>query len=169
MAPGISFSDSVLMKPFRIAACSLAAVFLSAVPAHAQDSEVPYWASIKVDEVNMRVGPATSYRIAWVYKRKDLPLKVIRRQEGWRLVVDPDGDKGWVLGRFLSLKKTAIVHGNGVAQMREKPDGTGALLWRLQPGVSGLLGKCDSGWCRLEVSGRRGYVKQGRLWGAGEP
>jgi len=130
---------------------------------------VPYWASIRADEVNMRVGPATSYRIAWVYRRKDLPLKVVRRQEGWRLVVDPDGDRGWVLGRFLSLKRTAIVGGKGLAQMREKSDGSGALMWRLKPGVSGELGKCESGWCRLEVNGRRGYVKQGRLWGAGEP
>ena len=62
--------------------------------ASAQGRDVPYWTSLQADEVNMRVGPAESYRIEWVYKRIGLPLKVVRRQEGWRLVEDPDGARG---------------------------------------------------------------------------
>jgi len=140
-----------------------------AVPAAAQDEEVPYWASIRAGEVNLRVGPAETYRIAWVYHRPQLPMKVLRRNEGWRLVEDPDGEKGWMLARFLSRERGAIVKGTGLAEMYEKPAAGSRLLWRLQPGVVGRLGDCESGLCRFEVHGRIGFVPESRLWGVGAP
>lgn len=141
------------------------------MPARAQDSgEVPYWASIRVSEVNMRVGPAEDYRIAWVYRRPLLPVKVLRLKEGWRLVEDPDGARGWMLARFLKRDRGAIVKGEGLADMREKGASGAKLLWRLQPGISGRLGDCEAGWCRLDIGdGHAGFVPQERLWGAGEP
>jgi len=140
-----------------------------AMPAAAQERDVPYWASVRVDELNMRVGPSESYRISWVYHRKKLPLKVLRLKEGWRLVEDPDGARGWVVARFLVPKRTAIVRGKGLADMREKANGNARLLWRLEPGVVGGLGDCDSGWCKFDVDGHGGFVRQDRLWGAGKP
>jgi SH3-like domain-containing protein len=143
-------------------------VLAMAVPAYGADNEdLPYWASLTADTVNMRVGPARDYRIAWVYKRKLLPLKVVRRHEGWRLVEDPDGAKGWVLARFLSRKQTAIVQG-ATAAMREKP-GAGRLMWRAEPGVVGRIGKCESGWCKFEVAGRSAWIRADAVWGEGEP
>lgn len=141
----------------------------AAAPASAQEREVPYWATIRVDELNMRVGPSETYRISWVYRRKQLPLKVLRLKEGWRLVEDPDGVRGWVVARFLVPGYTAIVRGSGLADMRDRPDENGRLLWRLEPGVVGGLGECAQGWCRFDASGRAGYVPQDRLWGAGKP
>lgn len=142
---------------------------LAAAPATAQDTEVPYWASIRASEVNMRAGPAESYRIDWVYKRKGLPMKVVRRQEGWRLVEDPDGSSGWMLARFLSRDRSAIVIGVGDAEMLAQGREGAPLRWRLAPGVTGRLGDCDTGWCKLDVDGRNGFVRESRLWGAGEP
>lgn len=151
----------------------LAALLLLAIctaPAQAQDSdEVPYWASIRVSEVNMRVGPAEDYRIAWVYRRPLLPVKVLRLKEGWRLVEDPDGARGWMLARFLSRKRGAIVQGDGAAEMRAEPAASAQLLWRLAPGVTGELGDCAEGWCEFTTGPRTGFVPQGRLWGAGAP
>ena len=61
------------------------------VPALAQgDVEVPYWASLTADKVNMRVGPARDYKIASVYKRKHLPMNVVRLQQGRTLVEEPE-------------------------------------------------------------------------------
>src|SRR3954469_22095819 len=141
----------------------------AAAPALAADDEdVPYWASLRANEVNLRVGPAETYRIAWVYHRAGLPMKVLRRMEGWRLVQDPDGARGWMLARFLKRDRGAIVKGGGPAEMRDKGASGAKLLWRLQPGVSGRLGDCDDGWCRLDIGeGRAGYLLQDRLWGAG--
>lgn len=143
----------------------------AAGPALAADEDgVPYWASLRASEVNLRVGPAETYRIAWIYRRTGLPMKVLRRMDGWRLVQDPDGARGWMLARFLKRERGAIIKGKDLADMREKADTDARLLWRLQPGVTGKLGDCEAGWCRLDLGdGHAGFVRQERLWGAGEP
>lgn len=149
--------------------CAMLVAVLAFSPASAADREVPYWASLRVDEVNMRVGPGEDYRISWVYRRKHLPLKVLRLKEGWRLVQDPDGSTGWLLAQFLTRDRGAIVAGSGLADMREKPQAGARLMWRLEPGVTGKLGGCSGGWCQLDLGGRGGFVEQDRLWGAGQP
>ena len=145
------------------------AALACAAPAAAQKRETPYWASIRVERINMRVGPSEAYRISWVYRRPQLPLKVLRIKEGWRLVEDVDGARGWVVARFLNPKRTALVIGKGVTPMRADSDAGAKLLWNVEPGVVGKLGDCSDGWCRLDVAGRKGWVAQQRLWGAGEP
>ena len=144
-------------------------LLFTAVPALAQDREVPYWASLRAAEVNMRVGPSERYPIAWVYHRVGLPVKVLRVHEGWRLVRDPDGAEGWIVARLLNPERGAIVIGDGTADIREDAAAASRLLWKAEPGVSGKLGDCRDGWCKFDVTGRRGWVQQKRLWGAGEP
>jgi SH3-like domain-containing protein len=131
----------------------LLAVLACAAPAAAQDTETPYWASIRASEVNMRVGPGEDYKINWVYRR---------------FVEDPGGAKGWVLARFLTRERTAIVVGQGNAEMREG-GAAGKLLWRVQPGVVGLLGDCAAGWCAFRVGAMGGQIREDRLWGDGAP
>lgn len=138
-------------------------------PAAAQDREVPYWATLRVDEVNMRVGPSEAYPISWVYRREGLPVKVVRVRQGWRLVEDPDGERGWIVARLLNPKRGAIVIGEGLADMRAGAASGADLLWRVEAGVVGALGNCEDGWCRFEVEGRKGWVRAERLWGAGNP
>lgn len=144
-------------------------VLTLAVPAGAQDREVPYWATLRADEVNMRVGPGRDYKIDWVYRRAGLPMKVVRLVEGWRLVEDPDGARGWVVARLLSPERGAIVIGKGLAAMREAATDSAPVLWSAETGVVGRLGECADGWCRFDVRGREGWVRAERLWGAGEP
>ena len=144
-------------------------LFSAVAPAAAQDREVPYWATISTTELNMRVGPSEQYQIDWVYRREGLPVKVIRVVDRWRLIEDADGTKGWVSGNLLSLKRGAIVIGDGLAAMRDTPAQTGALKWNAQPGVVGRLGDCDADWCEFDVAGRAGWIKSDRIWGAGEP
>ncbi|MCR2833716.1 SH3 domain-containing protein [Parerythrobacter lacustris] len=153
----------------RILAAALILLAALATPGSAQDREVPYWATIKTDELNMRVGPSVEYKIAWVYKRKGLPVKVIRVVEGWRLIRDHDGDEGWVTANLLSAERGGLVVGEGLVAMRESPSSASKLRWNAQPGVVGKLGECEAGWCRFDVAGRAGWVEAGRLWGAGEP
>lgn len=138
-------------------------------PASAQDRDVPYWATIRASVLNLRVGPSADYKIDWVYRRPGLPVKVLRLMEGWRLVEDPDGAKGWVVARLLSPDRGAIVIGEGLADLREGDSADAALKWRVEPGVVGVLGDCDDGWCEFAVGERRGFIPEDRLWGAGEP
>ncbi|GEM_PF-298386 len=144
---------------------------LSCLPqlAAAQAAEVPYWASLDDEEVYMRVGPSQNFQIKWVYKRNDLPVKVIRLQQGWRLIEEMDGTQGWVFNSLLSRERHAIVVGESVTPMRELPSEDSPLRWNVEPGVVGSLGDCNEGWCEFDVDGRFGWVAENRLWGAGEP
>lgn len=159
-----------MMNPIPIrwlAGAALGCAILTMSAQAADDDGLPYWASLRVDEVNMRVGPAEDYRISWVYRRPMLPLKVIRLKEGWRLVRDADGTEGWMLARFLSRTRGGLVTGKGLAEMRDVAGGR--VMWRVEPGVVGRLGDCDAGWCRFDASGHVGVIEQSRIWGAGEP
>lgn len=157
---------SVSRTSRRIAALVLA--FSCAVLpgfARADDTEVPYWASMSKDQANVRVGPGMDYRISWLYQRRGLPVKVVRTMGGWRLIEDPDGTRGWLLSRFLGTTRTAIVTGHAITEMRENKDGSGRLLWRVEPGVVGKLGDCAGGWCQFDVEGRKGYIAAVAIWG----
>ncbi|PQM27470.1 hypothetical protein CVO77_02430 [Sphingopyxis lindanitolerans] len=145
----------------------LAAAALLAVvgPAAAQsDVELPYWASISVDEARMRKGPSPDVPVIWEYRRKDLPVKVIARFETWRKIEDPDGTHGWMAARLLSRTRTAIVTG-GIRPMREEPNVSAAVAYRAEPGVVGRITDCKNGWCRIDVRGRKGWVETDHIWG----
>lgn len=134
-------------------------------PLRAQsDPQLPYWASIDVDEARMRAGPSTEFPIKWIYHRKYLPVKVIDRMDAWRKVEDPDGDQGWMHSRLLSGDRTAIVTGN-IRPMRSSPSAGARIAWRAEPGVVGLISDCDKGWCLFDVSGQRGWIEASGLWG----
>lgn len=148
---------------------ALSLTMLVAAPAAAQDREVPYWASIRGEQVNMRVGPSERFKIDWVYKRKGLPLKVVRLKDGWRLVRDHDGTQGWIISRLLDPQRTAMVMRGDPVAIRAEPRADSQLRWRAEAGVIGKLGTCRAGWCAFDADGRSGWVREERLWGAGEP
>ncbi len=88
----------------------VAALILSlAVPAAAQDKKPPYWASIASGEAMMRTGPGRNYPGVWLYKRRDLPIRVVKTYPNWRMIEDPEGTQGWMLVSLLSDRRTAIV------------------------------------------------------------
>lgn len=149
---------------------AIASLLLSVpMPGAAQDGEPPYWVSLKVDRANMRVGPDRSYPIDWVYVRLELPLKVVRKSGGWRLVEDQDGARGWMLARFLSRDRTATVTVEGLAEIRDDAGVNAKLLWRAQPGVIGRLGECENGWCEIAIGDKRGWIAAEDIWGEGAP
>jgi SH3-like domain-containing protein len=143
-----------------------AAFALLAGTGQAQSTKkTPYWASISEPEARMRSGPSEDYPVRWVYKRKFLPVKVIAVREIWRKVEDPDGAQGWIYVGLLSPNRTALVIGSGIGSLRESPEPSARVAWRVEPGVVGLIDECQKGWCRLDVSGRTGYIETSRLWG----
>ena len=145
---------------------ALIGVFLSAATANSQTQQkTPYWASIKQPEARMRTGPSTEFPVIWVYKRENLPVKVVAIHSVWRKLEDPDGDQGWVHVRLLSPKRTAVVTGNEIGSLRESPQTTSRISWRVEPGVVGYIEDCEKGWCRFENAGRFGFIEVGRLWG----
>lgn len=144
---------------------SALAIIVAAGPAAAQsDPELPYWASINVDEARMRKGPSPDVPVIWEYRRKYLPVKVIARHENWRKIEDPDGTQGWMAARLLSRARTAIVTGE-VRPMRESADPAAPIAYRAQPGVVGRISDCKDGWCLFDVKGRQGWIQSSHIWG----
>ncbi|WP_323982138.1 SH3 domain-containing protein [Novosphingobium aureum] len=165
------------LRCFSTAALAALALGLSGLsfgsmsaPAHAEDDNgVPYWASIDAEVANMRVGPGNSFRIEWVYRRMHLPVKVVRREGPWRQIEDPDGTRGWMRDLLLSRQRGAIVRAGELVEMHAEGNSGSALLWQVEPGVVGLLGECEAGWCSFDVEGHRGFVREDAIWGAGAP
>ena len=134
-----------------------------AVPALAQ-RKPPYFASITTEKARMRTGPGRNYPASWLYRRRDLPVKVLDIYGEWRKVEDPDGTQGWMLRALLSDTRTALVRGTA-AEMRSAPRFNARINWRAAPGVVGRISKCASGWCWFDVNGRGGYIEQSHIWG----
>lgn len=147
-----------------LAACAGAGLWPERAVLAQSDADLPYWASIAVDEARMRKGPSPDVPVIWEYRRRDLPVRVVARYENWRKIEDPDGTSGWMAARLLSRTRTAIVTG-GTADMREGPDEGAAVAYRAQSGVVGRITGCDDGWCLFDVKGRRGWIAVGSIWG----
>ena len=54
------------------------ALLCAAAPAAAQEKVPPYWASIASGEAMIRTGPGRNYPGTWLYKRRDLPVRVMK-------------------------------------------------------------------------------------------
>lgn len=130
----------------------------------AADRKPPYWASIDTGQAMMRIGPGRNYPAFWLYTRRDLPVRVIKTYPDWRKVRDPDGAEGWILVRLLSDTRTAIVAPGPSRPLHDAPESAG-IAYLAAPGVVGRVSKCRSGWCRLDVRGRGGFIRVGNLWG----
>ena len=147
-------------------AMALVAVGTAAVPAaQAQEKKTPYWASISAGEAMMRTGPGRNYPATWLYKRADLPVKVVEVYPSWRKVQDPDGTTGWMLVNLLSDTRTAIVRGAAPAPLHEAPRAGSKIRYRAEPGVVGRLSECTVDWCRFDVGERGGFIRTGNIWG----
>ncbi|MEM9708089.1 MAG: SH3 domain-containing protein [Pseudomonadota bacterium] len=130
---------------------------------------LPRYVSLKAAEGNVRRGPSLSHRIDWVYKRRDMPLRVTAEYGHWRRVEDRDGQGGWVHYSLLSGVRTVII-ANDLTPMRMKPETGATVSAYAEAGVVARLGQCQPGWCRISADGRRGWAPKSALWGveAGE-
>lgn len=147
------------------ALAGLLIALMAQTPAQAQGRKaVPYWASISEPEARMRVGPSLDYPSNWIYRRRDLPVKVVQVLGNWRKVEDSSGTQGWMHVRLLSDTPTAIVTGE-LAPLRERGNESARLLFRAEPGVVGRVSNCSGGWCTLDVRGQKGFVRVSSLWG----
>ena len=139
-----------------------------AATAAAQDKKPPYWASIASGEAMMRTGPGRNYPGIWLYKRRDLPVRVVQVYPNWRKIEDPGGQQGWMLVTLLSDRRTAIVKPGVPRDIHVKRDPNSPVRYRAEAGVVGRIEKCDGSWCKFEVGKRQGYIAQAGIWGVGD-
>ena len=71
---------------------------------------------LKNDKVNVRYGPSFDYSIKFVYKKIQLPIKIIDKKENFRRIIDHKNNSGWIhisqlrkSKSFVALKKKNII------------------------------------------------------------
>ncbi len=158
-------------SPLKSALVALLILTLFPVPgAHADEKgpvtnlPLPRYVSMKASEGNVRRGPSLSHRIDWVFKRRDMPLRITAEHGHWRRVEDRDGMGGWVHYSLLSGTRTVLVEQDMLA-LHTRPDPNAPVAAALELGVVAKLGDCNPEWCELRSGGFKGWAPKARVWG----
>lgn len=125
---------------------------------------MPRYVSLKAAESNVRRGPSLTHRIDWVFKHRDMPLRITAEHGHWRRVEDRDGMGGWVHYSLLSGVRTVLVEQH-MLSLHARPDPKAPVTVALELGVVARLGDCDAEWCELRTGGYRGWAPKARIWG----
>jgi SH3-like domain-containing protein len=127
---------------------------------------IPRFATLKSDEVNVRIGPGPRYPIDWVFKRKGMPVEIVAEYENWRKIRDWQGASGWVYQGLLNGKRSFIVPSKPVNLYRT-PAPSAEVVAKLEPEVMGEIRSCQGDWCRVKVSGAgiSGWLERTEFWG----
>jgi SH3-like domain-containing protein len=131
---------------------------------------IPRFASLRSDQVNMRVGPNTTFPIEWTFQRRDLPVMIVGEFQVWRRIRDVDGAEGWVHQSTLAGRRTVLVKPAGAADeivLRRRGEDGASPVARMRPGVIARIRECEptSAWCEVQVQGMRGFIKRAEVWG----
>ena len=127
---------------------------------------LPRFVSMKAAEGNVRRGPSLTHRIDWVFKLRNMPLRITAEHGHWRRVEDRDGVGGWVHYSLLSGSRTVIIE-KDLLTLHTKPEPLAPATAALEAGVVARLGACGPEWCRLSAGGYRGWAPKSRVWGVG--
>ena len=64
--------------------------------------------SLKKNKVNVRYGPGFDYEVKYIYRKVNLPVKVIDKKENFRKIIDSKKEQ-W-MDTYFSTKKVKIFH-----------------------------------------------------------
>ena len=65
--------------------------------------------SLKKNKVNVRYGPGFDYEVKYIYRKRNLPLKIIDKIENFRKIIDHKKNSGWIHWTQLKKSKSFIV------------------------------------------------------------
>ena len=112
----------------------------------------------------MRTGPGVRYPVEWVFVYRNMPVEIIAEFDTWRKVRDWQGTVGWVHRSMLSGRRSIIVR-EGLQPLRRDAAPDARVIARIEKKVIGRLLKCRGAWCRVEISGLRGWMRRDQFWG----
>ncbi len=118
---------------------------------------------LKNDKVNVRYGPSFDYPIKYIYKKKNLPLKIIDKKENFRRVIDHKKNSGWIHISQLKQSKSFITISDKI--LFKKQTKFSKPLAKLDAGRLLLVRKCEKKWCYVQTEKFKGWVDNQDLWG----
>ena len=118
---------------------------------------------LKNDKVNVRYGPSFDYPIKYIYKKINLPVKVIDKKENFRRIIDNKKNSGWIHISQLKQSKSFITVSNKI--LFKKPTKFSKPLAKIETGRLLIVKKCERNWCLVETKSFKGWVDEENLWG----
>jgi len=119
--------------------------------------------SLKKDKVNVRYGPSLESPIKYVYKKINLPIKQIDKNENFRRIIDIKNNSGWI--HVSQLKQI-----NSIIPLKDKilfqePSNFSKPLAKIEKGRILIVKKCEKNWCLIKTSKFKGWIKNTHMWG----
>ena len=119
--------------------------------------------SLKKNKVNVRYGPSFESPVKFVYKKINLPIKLIDKKENWRRVIDLKNNSGWIHSSQLKPNNSIIPLEEKI--LFRKPTLFSKPLAKIQKGKVLIIQKCLNGWCKIKASKFKGWIKTDNIWG----
>ena len=101
--------------------------FLFSFPVFSEITSIK-WLSLKYDKTYLRSGPSKQNKVLWTYKRKGLPIKVIRKKGDWYEVEMPERITGWISSTQISFKRRVLVISDELIDIRRKEQRTSKVI-----------------------------------------
>ena len=119
--------------------------------------------SLKKDKVNVRYGPSFDSPIKFVYKKINLPIKLIDKKENFRRIIDFKNNSGWIHVSQLKNVNSIIPLTDKV--LFKKPSKFSKPLANIKKGRVMIVLKFDGNWCKVKSGEFKGWIMKNYLWG----
>ena len=118
---------------------------------------------LKNNKVNVRYGPSFDYPIKYIYKKIQLPLKIIDKKENFRRIVDHKKNSGWIHVSQLRKSKSVITTSKKI--LFKKPTKFSKPIAKIDKGRLLIIKKCKKNWCNIQTEQFSGWVDNENIWG----
>ena len=119
--------------------------------------------SLKKNKVNVRYGPGFDYEVKYIYRKRNLPLKIIDKKENFRKIIDHKKNSGWIHWTQLKKSKSFILLENQI--LFSKPTKYSKPVAKIFAGRLLLVKKCKLKWCKIKTDKYEGWIIRDNLWG----
>ena len=120
--------------------------------------------SLKKNKTNVRYGPGLDYPIKYIYRKINLPVKLIDRKENMRRVIFLDNNSGWIHRSQLKTSNSVITLEKKI--LFKKPSNFSMPVARLEKGRLLVIKKCNRDWCKIKTNEYTGWIKTKNIWGS---
>ena len=119
--------------------------------------------SLKKNEVNVRYGPGLDYEVKYIYRKINLPVKLIDKKENFRKIIDLKKNSGWIHWMLLKPSNSIIILEDKI--LFKKPSNFSKPIARLEKGRLLVIKKCKKIWCKVETANYTGWLETNNIWG----
>ena len=123
-----------------------------------------YYLILKNNKVNVRYGPGFDFPIKFIYKKKNLPIRVIDKKENFRRIIDFKNNSGWIHASQLKKGKALILLENQI--LFTKPTKYSKPILKISKGRLLLVKKCKAKWSKIKTGKYIGWLKANNVWGS---